>query len=115
MGQPITTQPALANQVTGTSSESEELEITSFIDPDDVLNEFVNQEEFSKAVMYHVQFYKVPVIEAVMIIAGRIGLEPQHDTDQIKLLIDDNLRQQLFIESINRNTIRGELPSTLDV
>lgn len=104
------------NQTGHTNSEkSEELEITSFINPDDPLNEFINKEEFSKAVVYHVQFYKTTYMEAIMEIAQKIGLEPQHDTDQIKVLLDDNVRHQMYLESVRSHSVSGELTNQIDV
>ena len=116
MVQTITTQ-SVQESLTGLTSSQElpESEIISSTEVEDPLSEFIDTEQFSMAVHYHVNFYHTTVMEAIMVISERIGLELAHDTDRIKELLDEPLKQQLYLESVRANLVRGEIFTQLDV
>jgi hypothetical protein len=76
------------------SLNPQQSEITSFTEETDILS----PEEFSKAVFYHVHQYKTSHFDAIFVIAAKLGIDINYDSDMVKAMIDDNLMDKLTDE-----------------
>ena len=92
-------------------------ETTSSIEAtkDEVLADFINSDEFSKAVEYHKIQYKESYLESILSVANRLGMDAEYDAETIRSLIDSSLKDKLLLESIESKTVRGDYTIQIDM
>lgn len=95
------------------SNEPQSLDDTSSIE--ETTLDFIDPEEFSKAVEYHVRQYETTYLEAIINVATQMGMEPEFDSEQINALVDRTLKEKLYLECVQVHLVKGDIATQIDV